>query len=425
MSEPVLNETPAPRKKMSVWKLIGVIAASIAGALVLIYVWLAVVGNRRFGEMEKVLVERTAEATARDASRPVLRGTAVPGNGWTDYALALAEVEKLKAERSALGEFAGRGPKADRAKVEGILAAHPEVLERLRQGAARATGQYPYVWEDGFSGKSPGLLSSQTMGNMAVARSRFLSDEGKAREAAELLLDCCQFARDLGHNASLISEMISSAIYALALDDLRDLVLGGKLSREDLLEVDRELAILDASYPSHAVSLANEVVGAGWGLRRGGEEGTGMEGVFMLGKFGGPGRLLVADAFDTYGYFLRRAGSADAKPWAESMRIQSELEAEVQKLWNPISKIMIPGLLSSCRVGRERRSQIRLLRVAARFRATGEVADLDDPFGTKLVVSRTGDHLKVWSVNRDGVDDGGAGAWKPQAGRDIVLEADK
>jgi hypothetical protein len=71
---------------------------------------------------------------------------------------------------------------------------------------------------------------------------------------------------------------------------------------------------------------------------------------------------------------------------------------------------------------RERRAQLRLLRLAAHRKATGEVLALDDPFGTTLRHAVTPAGLKAWSVGEDGRDDGGAGDWEGRAGPDIVLE---
>jgi hypothetical protein len=102
-----------------------------------------------------------------------------------------------------------------------------------------------------------------------------------------------------------------------------------------------------------------------------------------------------------------------------------QAQVEIAKLKNPISRIIIPGLVGANRAGRERRTQLRLLRAAAQYRATGEMPELADPFGVKLLSSTQGQKIKVWSVGRDRVDDGGKGGWKPQAGPDIVLEFDR
>jgi len=425
MSEAV-NDAPPLRKKMSGLKIAGVVALSIFGVLLLTFLWMSIVGNRRFAEMEASLREMQAVTAARDAARPVLRGTAVPGNAWADYGAMLTEMEGLKADRSVIGEFVSKGPKADRAKVEAILAAHPGVIERLRMGAGKSSGQYAYVWEDGFTAKTPGLFSSGAAGNMAISKARFLAEEGKLLEAAELLLDSCQFGRDLGHNAPLISEMIAMAVYGTALEELRALLTSARFAPEEFREIGRQLEVLDASFPSHADSLLNEALGTGWGLRQIDRGASEVDSTILFARsLGGVGRLMYADAFDSLRYCMRTGAQAESRPWADCLRIQTDLQNDLQRMWNPISKTLIPGLIGSGRIGRDRRTQIRLLRIAARFRADGEVLVLDDPFGVSLHSVRAGDHLKIWSVGRDGADDAGVGDWNPNKGRDIVLEVDR
>ena len=214
--------------------------------------------------------------------------------------------------------------------------------------------------------------------------------------------------------------------YASLSATVGDLVLSGKLSREDLLEVGRELELLDRSFPRNGHSMMNEAMSSGFGFLKlndsGGEAdvlGEGAAWRFL------PTHLLMGDAFESMLGFMKRCADADDKPWSEAERIGKGIQAEAEHLKNPISKIMIPGLTSSHRAGRERRAQLRLVRVAVHYRATGEVLDVDDPFGKKLFTSKAGDRLKVWSAGRDGVDGGGAGDWKPVAGKDIVLETDR
>ena len=73
-----------------------------------------------------------------------------------------------------------------------------------------------------------------------------------------------------------------------------------------------------------------------------------------------------------------------------------------------------------------------MLRTAVRYRATGEILELEDPFGTRLRHSEKDGRLKIWSIGADGVDNGGDnGGWlkwtkppnRPASDvKDIVLE---
>jgi hypothetical protein len=426
------DAAPRDPKRIGGWKLVGLIAA-VLGVLALTYAgYIHSVAERRWQAMEKSIQEVHALYAARNAPRPVLRGTAVPGYAWDDYSPALMTMKG--APTSVLGEFVGRGPKADRTKVEAAVAAHGSALDGLRKGVMKADGMFRIRWEQGFSADIPGLLQSQNMANLAVCKSRLLADEGKHREAAELMLDTCQFAHDLGYNQTLISEMISIAITGIALEELRDLILRGKLSKEDLQEIDRELEILDASFPRNGHSMMNEAVALGYEFLKSdgnidisslivGSGGPGWN--YYLWKAVFPRRLICADAYFTELDYMKQFAAADEKSWGACQAVGSITDVEIRKLRNPIARLSMVSLTGSNRAGREQRTHLQLVRGAAHYRTTGSLPVLDDPFGTKLLGSEQGGKVKIWSVGWDRVDDGGKGEWKPRAGPDIVLEFDK
>jgi hypothetical protein len=421
-----MAEIHQPRR-VSAWKIAAVFAAAFVALVITFFFWIGAVAERRWAEMERKVRELMAETRSREMARPPLRGTAVAGNAWDEYQIAFNELSVLKGQDSILGDFVSRTSKADRSKAEPLVSAHLTALDALRRGASRSTAQFATKWEKGFAADIPGLLLSQRLGNVAACRSRFLIEEGKPREAAELLLDTCQFARDVGYNSMLISEMIAIAIYSIAFEELRDLILSGKLSRDDLLEVERELEQIDRSFVRNGHSMMNEALCAGAGfLMMGGSgvEQMGLDGpaFLMTWRYGFSSRLMLVDAFDYQLERMKRYADGDDKPWAEMVKVAKELDAEGQQAKNSISRMLVQGLTASNRVGRERRAQLRLLRVAAHYRATGEVLDLGDPLGTKLRTSKSGDTLKIWSLGKNGVDDGGVGDWNPGKGLDIVLD---
>jgi hypothetical protein len=260
-----------------------------------------------------------------------------------------------------------------------------------------------------------------------------LIEEGKPREAAELLLDTCQFARDLGYNQVLISEMISLALYGVALEELHDLILSNKLSRADLAEIARELEILDGSFPRNGHSMMNEVLTAGYTFLK--ADGSlrdldfwaagGPNWDYFMWKAAFPERLICTESYFVELDYMKRFVAADGQSWGASEAVGLQVQVEITKLKNPLSRMIIPGLVGANRAGRERLTQLRLLRATAQYRASGEMPELADPFGVKLLSSTQGPKVKVWSVGRDRVDSGGKGEWKPNAGPDIVLEFDR
>jgi hypothetical protein len=418
-------------KRIGGWKLIGLIATVLAVLLLAYALYIQSVASRRWADMQRSMQDLRSRSDLLYGPRPVLRGTAVPGSAWEEYSPALATVKSAPA--SVLREYVARSPKSDRKKLDAALATHGSALDGLQKGAMRADGSFRMKWEEGFRADIPGLLQSQNLANLAACRSRLLLEEGKSREAAELLLDTCQFARDLGHNQLLISEMISIAIYGIALDELRDLILHAPLSNADLMEIARELEILDASFPKNGHSMMNEAMTVGYGFLK--AEGSvreleswgdgRMDWDYYLWRAVFPQRLISADAYFVELEYMKRFAEADGQSWAVSEMVGLKTQGEIAKLRNPIARLLIPGLTGANRVGREKRAQLRLLRAAAQYRATGEIPELDDPFGAKLFSSVQGRKLKVWSVGRDRVDSGGKGDWSPSAGPDIVLEFDR
>lgn len=400
------------------WKLAAALVlgpALLAGVFAL---WIQSVADRRWKEMEARVAELLQRARSRPTARPVLRGQAVPGSAWEEYGKALSGAKAMRTADAALGNWVTRSPKADRAAVEAALTAHGSLLDLLRFGVQRAEGTYPTEWERGFFATTPEFVSAQRLGNLAVCRSRLLREEGKPREAAELVLDLAQFARDMGADAVVISEMVGIAVLRLALDELREILAEGKLSAAESAAIDRELEVLDRNFPSHGESLRGEALAFGMSLigdPAGTLSGSGYSWSPKTWRYGFSSRLVAVDAFFTLdGLYQRIAG---VKSWADATALQAALLDEVQRSPNPVLAQGRP-VLRMIDAGRIALAQLRLLRVRAHHLASGEWLDLDDPFGTKLRRS----NLALWSAGRDGVYGGGVGGWKPEKTGDIVLE---
>lgn len=142
-----------------------------------------------------------------------------------------------------------------------------------------------------------------------------------------------------------------------------------------------------------------------------------------LWRYGFSAHLMKAEAFATIAAAVKQLQSADERPWAESRDLLKKLSAELAAHRNPIIQTAPEEVLVSDLLHRGHRAQLRILRVAAHYKATGELLDLDDPFGGKLLRHQSEDSLKVWSVGPECVDHGGIGSFHfdPDV-KDIVLE---
>jgi hypothetical protein len=392
--------------------------------------WFDRVAARRFERMGVRVHALHEEMQARNTPRPVLRGEPEPGNSWTDYQLAFDALGTFKGDHRRITGYVDSGAAADHDAVAAALKAHLDVFEHLRRGARRTTGAFPGRWEDGTQMAMPPLYQCQVLAQAAACRAKFLSEEGKHREAAELLLDVAQFSRDIRQNQILLTDMIGQAIHVIAMSELRTLVQGEGLRVADFQEIDRELEILDRNDPPFGPSLKNEVVCLGFDLMH----GQGLRDPQFRSKaweswrYAFSSRIMEADALERFDADMAEASGAAGKSWSQACAIYGQLEGRLQVEKNPIVHFFEGGLMVSDRHYRLGVAFTRLLRAASHYRASGEILQPEDPFGGRLLHSEKDGRLKVWSVGPDGVDDGGDGGgwtrWTRPAGgaKDIVLE---
>lgn len=375
--------------------------------------------ERRWDAMKANWQALLEEARRHGESRPPLRGEALDGNAWDDYAIALAEVRSLyDLESQAAPRYLKEAPQSNRRLVERVLARHPSMIESVRRAALRRQANLSLDWKEGAL-TLPSRYGSAVVAPLAVCRARFFAEDGRIGDAAELLVETCRFAADVDHVEDL----------ELPLDELRELLAAGVLKGEEAGRLDRELELLDREYPRRGHRAALDLVALGAQLLRTGRSVTGQlvglraDPEDALWRYGFSAHLMKAEAFAVIAAAVKRLGEADERPWAESKDLLKSLSAELAAHPNPIIQTAPEEVLASDLLHRGHRAQLRLLRMAAHYRSTGEVLDLDDPFGGKLIRSLANDTLRVWSVGPEGKDHGGQGTFHfaPDA-KDVLIE---
>jgi hypothetical protein len=403
-----MNEPPL--KRLSTLQIVGIAAAAVAGILLIAVFCLRWSTETRWGRFREELKTRVEQEKRRDPRRPVLRGTAEPGNAWDDYAAAVTGIVNVPSN-TKLGLLVDRSPGADPSVLPEAFERGQVALDALSRGAARSTARYDYAWETGFSTIATGLPEYPTIAALAVLKARALQEAGKSREAAGLLLDVCQLGRDRSAGGPMLTEMIGIAVLDRGLGGLRELALSEKIEAGALEDLDRGLGALDGSFPRHSDALRVEALGIATNIERQ-ASGSG----FLIKFFFLSSNGRIQDALD-------KSAQASDQSWSASRAADQEIAASARSSWNPIARITVPSLLSSQSIVRERHAQLRLLRAAVHWKRTGELLDLDDPLGAKLKSAKTGEGMRFWSVGADGLDHSGSGEWRPKAGADIVLEA--
>ncbi len=410
-----------------------VLLVAIGGLTVTLYFAIPSAEQRRWEGMREWCEKTAREVRARDPRRPVLRGEPVEGNAWDDYQAGFAAIASAKDLR-ATADLLDKDPKADAAKVRSLVQMHAPALDHIRLGASRSSARRRIDWENAGENMYP--RPSDRLLTLAVCRARFLLEDGRAREGMDALVDAGQFAADHALNGAGFEGLHAISLLWYVQNELKGFLDSTALGKEDCRELARALEVMDRNFPREADAEAVGPMTEGFLFLR--KESL-KEIMAHIGstrpikatwRYGFSERLVIVDAFETGVAVSRLTMKAAGKSWKEAIQIEDEINAEFRRPKNPLLRQFaeIQETLSNSprrNMYRERRAQLRLLRTAAHFRATGELLALDDPYGDKIRASVTETRLKLWSVGCDGVDDGGTGSWDGRKGKDIVLEVDR
>ena len=405
------------------WKILGACVGVAALGAVALAVWIKSVESRRWTEMERTLRGLVQEAASRPSDRPPLRGEPLPGNAWEDYDRALCSMKDLGTPTGLM--------QAEVPAALFVLKRQAPTIDVLRSAVRRAEATARIDFEKQDRGNN---LLFKSFVHLLV---REALERGRPGEAVRLLLDASRVAADAGANSEFIGGLVSNECQALVLDSLKEVVLRQSMTPEEFRDIARQLDLLDRSLPQFGVILVNGVTCSGWDMYHAGSVldslrffeplyPQGMPGVSRW-RFAFSDRLMLKDAFERELAWSRKIAQADARSWADADRIIRQVDAERAASSNGILRIAgrwmsADGYYSLGASLRERRAQMRLLRGAALFRAGDGVPDGDDPFDGKLYRQEAEGRLKIWSVGRNAVNDGGSGAWTQKEGKDIVLE---
>jgi hypothetical protein len=315
-----------------------------------------------------------------------------------------------------------------------ILGDAQDCLDRLHEGARRCAAtpaEFPPGWRGEWDDETVDFLT-----NCAVLRARCLRERSAVGEAMETLLDSLQLGRFWAASGKGDNRLFALCSIEIPLEELRDMLAHDALPPDQLRRLVRELEPLEAALrlPTDYFQPAL----ARWAEAMEREDlkdsQTLNEGPYRW-RYLLPIPLMKAEAFEFYDRHLQRVVAGRDKPFLDLVREVKQLGEQRNASKNP--------LVSQSTVIRElewnaleRIAEFRLLRIAAHYRASGELLHLKDPYGSEILHSRSGGRMKFWSLAGDGRDNGGdAGndprwTWhipvdrdqKVQAPRDIVIE---
>lgn len=342
--------------------------------------------------------ELRGEIHSFEIQRPPLRDPSIPGNAWDDYGKALSQMRSAFENGRGvefLDDFLQDRGQGSRAKVEEALAQCGESLILLGQGARR-----PHSLPPENLGDDPDFaLSAVDLGKLAVCRARILSENGQFLESAHVLLDACQFARDLANAGPLVAVSVASWIFDKSLGDMAALVSHAKGNRNELAQIDVSLERLDADFPSFSRALLRERLSIGGAFLKGENRGDpGLAETVAAWRYGFSSRLMIAEGFLEWDRILSRFAQAATLPWPSVLEACNRLKEEATRSGNDLVRMSFVGDPRLIRARRDCHARLRLLRAAIYWQLHGETLDLEDPFGSRIRQEPSADRLRVSSV---------------------------
>jgi hypothetical protein len=382
-----------------------------------VWFWIQRTADRKWEEARQRIRELSA---AFPATLPPLPATEASKELQIHFVAAIREAVRRNS-REAEARKLVRSRQGGEA-LDVVLGDAQDFLDRLHEGARRCAAS-PAEFPPGWRGEwdQPTLCFLM---NCCVLRARRDRESGGPWNAAETLLDSLQLARFWASSGKGDNRV--DALHSLdpSLDELRDILARETLSRDLLLRIDGELEALDAALRSPTSYLLPALARWAEGLETADLDTQLMHEAPYRWRYLLPTRLMLADAFEFYDRHVRRLLDSEKKSYLDMARNANQLYREREASKNPLLYSDGSVARELDWVGLERAAQFRLLRVAARYRATGEILQLNDPFGRDFIHSRTENRMRFWSLDRDGRDDGGEagnGRWDRTA-KDIVIE---
>src|SRR6266852_3240483 len=143
------------------------------------------------------------------------------------------------------------------------------------------------------------------------------------------------------------------------MQEFESIMAAGHLSREDLIEAEREMEILDRTFARHDYILLNELAHIGTSFSRGNYRAIGYRAdsrpVDAPWRYGFSVRLVAADGFARTDRWLGKYTQETEKPWRSNTPLQEDMIREVSESPNTFEHHLVPQFSGSERPWREAR----------------------------------------------------------------------
>jgi hypothetical protein len=385
-----MTDSPARRKTRTPLLLLGTAVVLVATTVT----WFKALEYRRWKHLEMRVAQLRAEADARFCPRPVLRGTPVPGNAWDDYLPAI----------DLIPDFPEEDPGSEARRLEQNR--YASAVEGMRRGTRRADLRWARLGErrpKGSDLESSWLGKILILAGLASDRAEVLFKEGKTRDAAELLLDVLKFSEDVAADGSEDALRLHIHITGNALTGIERLLTDERLPAQDCVQIARELGQLDATFPRVGPLLLGKLEHCGsWILEEGNLQDlvgckASPDGIKAGWREAYSLRLMKISGFDQTDALISRLLSSDEGSASDEAARRKKVFEDLSDSGNVYFRIFAhPEDMPESGWFRTLRSELRQLRVAAHWRATGGVLELADTSGAKFPCEIEAGNLVLW-----------------------------
>lgn len=401
-----------PRRRIHIWKVLGVVVGGFLFVALAFWIWVKSIEARKSEQMRLRMDELRAGWGRCDARSRVPRGEAIPGEAWADYANALTSAWMTPDEEKAVRAFVITEATSDLAVVRKAVAAHMNALESMARGVRKSDigtwGTLPPTGRSTFDAYYTHLSL------LTVAHSRLLLADGKPGEAVAPLLDYSRMMLDFVEANPQLAYLAWPNL-AIPFHDLTVMSCSAPLARSELADLEHGLDVLDRGFPCYFRGLPGQ-------LRSMGEEFqdpesdvkslTGEEGSLVQWRFAFSPGLVKLDAFFHYDAQVRELMRLHEGSYGSLDEAYLSYESCDESSKNPIVRGRSIANRYFGQIARERHAQLRLARMAARYRASGVILELADPLGSRMLHEARDGKTIFWSRGCDSYMNPRPGGWK-------------
>lgn len=357
--------------------------------------------DRRWAELEVRVAELQAGLDNQSLARVPLGRDLIPGNAWDDY-LTFFDGSSLRPIPLNLEELIWNLRVAERSGTEAFISDHSDWIEKLQKGARRQTARAPPArMRDGQSTMfdEHSCVLDLTV-SLCIAKARLQAEAGHPREAMDLLVDVCLCGRDFAGTRLLAPWRYGLKTLERALKELQHLSL--RLDPPALQDLERQLALLDEYFPdtSRADAL-DHLLFLGELLIEGDRQDRDLvplptESARRRWRYLYSTRLEGATSFAAADRLARRALAIRDLPWAAAEPAAWKLQGELEALGEPAVSFALRERIDVLS-GRQIRTYLRMVRIAVRYRRTGELQILENAQGEVIATKQIGDSLLIYN----------------------------